>query len=75
MALSTIDGDLILDPFGGSGTTAVAAIQEGRRCILIEREPKYVAIARRRVAHALADGAGSLFATARADAPNLLTGV
>jgi len=34
-------GDLILDPFGGSGTTAVAAERTGRRWMCIEREPSY----------------------------------
>lgn len=56
-------GGLVLDPFGGSGTTAVAAIAEGQRCLLIEREPTYVEIARRRVAEAM--GEASLFAEAR----------
>ncbi|MBP7001694.1 DNA methyltransferase [Amaricoccus sp.] len=34
-------GGLILDPFGGSGATAWAAQAEGRRCVLIERDPGY----------------------------------
>jgi site-specific DNA-methyltransferase (adenine-specific) len=42
-------GDLILDNCAGSGTTGVAAVRAGRRCILIEREPKYIDTARRRV--------------------------
>lgn len=42
-------GGLILDPFAGSGTTAVAALREGLRCIAIENNPEYVAIARYRV--------------------------
>lgn len=54
-------GAVILDPFAGSGTTGVAAIAEGRRCILIEKEPKYVDICRRRVDEALARGPQSLF--------------
>jgi len=40
--------DLILDPFGGSGTTAVAAEETGRRSVLIELNPEYVAISHER---------------------------
>ena len=39
----------ILDPFMGSGTTGVAAVQMGRNFIGIEREPKYFAIACKRI--------------------------
>lgn len=56
--LSTI-GDLILDPFAGSGTTAVACIRTGRRSISIEKEPKYCEIAKRRMEEAI--GVGTLF--------------
>lgn len=51
----------ILDPFAGSGTTGVAAILEGRKAILIEKDPKYCDIIRRRIAEAEATGPGSLF--------------
>lgn len=46
----------ILDPFMGSGTTGVAAIQMGRKFIGIEREPKYFEIACRRIERAQAQG-------------------
>lgn len=39
----------ILDPFMGSGTTGVAAVQMGRKFIGIEREPKYFDIAVKRI--------------------------
>jgi DNA modification methylase len=42
-------GHLILDPFMGSGTTGVACINLGRKFIGIEIEPKYFAIACRRI--------------------------
>lgn len=45
----TDPGEVILDPFAGSGTTGVAALRLGRRAILIERDPKYAAIARQRM--------------------------
>lgn len=43
-------GDTVLDPFLGSGTTAVAAALQGRNYIGIELEQKYCALAQRRVA-------------------------
>jgi DNA modification methylase len=42
----------ILDPFMGSGTTGVAAVQMGRQFIGIEREPSYFDIACRRIEQA-----------------------
>ena len=53
--LVTRPGDVVLDPFGGSGTTGVAAVAEGRRVILVERDPRYAEIARQRCAHATPD--------------------
>lgn len=50
--LITQPGDIVLDPFGGSGTTGVAALLEGRRVILIERDPAFAAICRARLSHA-----------------------
>lgn len=46
----TDPGDLILDPFAGSGTTGVAALSMGRRFIGWEKDPKYHDIACRRLA-------------------------
>lgn len=43
------DAQTILDPFMGSGTTGVAAVQMGRKFIGIEREPKYFDIAAKRI--------------------------
>ena len=39
-------GDVVLDPFAGTGTVGKAASKLGRRFVLIERNPKYVAIIR-----------------------------
>jgi DNA modification methylase len=38
-------GDLVLDPFAGSGTTIIAAEKLGRRCAAIEMAPEYVDVA------------------------------
>lgn len=48
------NAETILDPFMGSGTTGVAAIQMGRKFIGIEREPKYFDIACKRIEQAVA---------------------
>lgn len=53
-------GGIILDPFGGAGTTAVVAMQEGRKSILCELNPEYAAIAERRIAAAWLDGAAQM---------------
>lgn len=47
--VSTSENDIILDPFAGSGTTGVAAKNLKRNFILIEKELKYVEIARERI--------------------------
>lgn len=44
--------ETVLDPFMGSGTTGVAALQLGRKFIGIEREPKYFDIACKRIEQA-----------------------
>ena len=49
-------GGFVLDPFMGSGTTGVAAIQLGRSFIGIERETKYFDIACKRIEQAAAQG-------------------
>lgn len=55
-------GELVLDPFMGSGTTGIACLQLGRAFIGIEREPKYFDIACRRIEQAA--NQGQLFAPA-----------
>lgn len=51
--VSRLKGRMILDPFMGSGTTGVAAVQLGRKFIGIEVEPKYFDMAARRISEAL----------------------
>ncbi|MGQ9920164.1 MAG: DNA-methyltransferase [Desulfobacca sp.] len=48
--LYTFRGDVVLDPFMGSGTTAIAALQTGRRYVGYEINPTYAALAERRLA-------------------------
>ncbi|HSQ36969.1 MAG TPA: site-specific DNA-methyltransferase, partial [Acidimicrobiia bacterium] len=50
--LYTFRGDLVLDPFMGSGSTAVAALEAGRHVVGYETEPAYLEIARARIAAA-----------------------
>ncbi len=58
---STNEGDLVLDPFLGGGTTAVAAVKTKRKCIGIEVDPKHAELATMRLKAAIADSA-QLFA-------------
>lgn len=53
-------GGVILDPFGGAGTTGMVAMQEGRRSLLCELNPDYAAMARARLDQAWIDGAAQL---------------
>src|SRR5436190_19036117 len=65
-------GDLVLDPFCGTGTTGAVATRLGRQFVGIEREPTYVAAAQSRIAQIepLAEPAIATFPTAR-DAPRI----
>ncbi len=49
IALTTSSGDLVLDPFVGSGTTAEVALKMGRRFVGIELNPEYVKMAKGRI--------------------------
>jgi site-specific DNA-methyltransferase (adenine-specific) len=69
--LFTDPGDIILDPFCGSGTTGVACLRLGRRFIGIEKAPHYAAVARERLQ---AEAQGLTLRDARAGQLSLLGG-
>jgi len=54
------ESGVVLDPFGGAGTTGLVAAQEWRRALLVELNPDYAAMARRRITEGLCVGADSL---------------
>ena len=45
LANSSRPGDLVYEPFAGSGSTIVAAEQTGRRCVALEIDPRYAQVA------------------------------
>ncbi|WP_281212003.1 DNA-methyltransferase [Pseudomonas fulva] len=53
-------GGLVLDPFGGAGTTALVAMQEGRQSVICELNPEYAALARQRIDTAWIEGAAQI---------------
>src|SRR5216683_5535286 len=68
---STRPGDIVLDPFFGTGTTGAVARRLGRHFIGIERDSAYVALARRRIAE-IVPAAGDLVAIdSRREAPRI----
>src|SRR5947209_6565132 len=68
---STKPGDVVLDPFFGTGTTGAVAKRLGRRFIGIERDPAYAVIARRRIAE-VSPAAGELVGLdSRREAPRI----
>ncbi len=54
--LSTNPGDIVLDAFSGTGTTAVAAVKLGRRYVAIDVDKEYVRITREKIAEIERDG-------------------
>jgi DNA modification methylase len=60
-------GDVVLDPFNGSGTTVVAAALLGRKYVGIDQSAEYVEYARKRLQHAL-EAAAAQGANGRPDA-------
>ena len=49
VGLQSLPGDVVLDPFCGSGTTLIAALETGRKAIGIEIDERWVEVARRRL--------------------------
>jgi site-specific DNA-methyltransferase (adenine-specific) len=49
ISASAVPGDLVVDPFCGSGTTGVAALAQGCRFLGLDQDEKYVALAARRL--------------------------
>jgi site-specific DNA-methyltransferase (adenine-specific) len=49
IGLHSLPGDTVLDPFCGSGTTLIAALETGRKAIGIEIDERWVEVARRRL--------------------------
>jgi DNA modification methylase len=74
--LVTPPGGTVLDPFLGSGTTGIAAVQEGCAFIGCEQDESYLNIARSRINHAIQlseQGARqATFASELSDRPDLL---
>jgi site-specific DNA-methyltransferase (adenine-specific) len=67
---SSNPGDIVLDPFNGSGTTVVAAAMLGRQYVGIDQSEEYVGFARKRLEHVLAQAPAT---TPAGESPTLFT--
>jgi modification methylase len=72
LVATTQPGDVVLDPFFGTGTTGAVAKLLGRRYIGLERDPDYIAFARERIARVrAADGADVIPLAGRKSEPRV----
>jgi modification methylase len=71
LVASSRPGDLVLDPFCGTGTTGAVARRLGRRFIGIERDPGYAVLARERIAAVVPADDEALALESRRDAPRV----
>ena len=72
LLMSTARGELVLDPFAGSGSTLIAAEASGRRAACVELDPRYCDVVVRRWQEAtgreaVLDGDGRTFAEVRSE--------
>ena len=66
-------GDVVLDPFNGSGTTCVSAALLGRQYVGIDQSEEYVAYARKRLEHALSQPSATAAAVDPTRASKVMT--
>jgi len=71
LVASSRPGDLVLDPFCGTGTTGAVARRLGRRFLGIERDPGYAALARQRIAAVTPADGEALALDSRREAPRV----
>ncbi len=72
--LFTEPDDCVLDPFMGSGSTGVACVRLGRRFIGVESDPKYFAMACRRIEDAVRQADFFVAVPPRAKTPDMFAG-
>ncbi|MBM4355548.1 MAG: site-specific DNA-methyltransferase [Deltaproteobacteria bacterium] len=72
--LYTYVGDVILDPFMGSGSTAIAALQTGRRFVGYDTDPAYVEAAATRIRQEVGEGADVTVRKAASSLPSAASG-